>query len=136
MKNKWAIAATIIIAIAVIVTIAFMMNRDSQPAEYTLEDARLTISCSFGVSVPLDEIEGLMLTETAPEIETKTNGASIGSVHKGEYRLADGSDAHLYIDTSIPLFIRFSQGDTLYYLNAESLEATQSLYDKIAAALG
>jgi hypothetical protein len=136
MKNKWAIAATIIITIAVIITVAFMMNRDSQSAEYQFEDGKLTISCSFGVSVPLDEIEGLTLTETAPQIETKTNGAGIGSMQKGEYRLSDGSDARLYIDTSVPLFISFLQGNTVYYLNAESIDATQILYDKIATALG
>ena len=134
--KKWAIAATIIIAIAVIVTIALMMNRDSQSAEYRIEDSQLVISCSFGVSVPLDEIEGLTLTEAAPEIETKTNGAGIGSMHKGEYRLTDDNPARLYIDTSTPPFIRFTQGDTVFYLNAESPEATQALYDEILAALG
>lgn len=135
MKSKWAIIATIIITLAVIVTVAFMMNRDSQSAEYRIENSQLVISGSFGVSVPLEEIQGLTLTEDAPDIETKTNGAGIGSMHKGEYRLADGSAARLYIDTSIPLFIRFMQGDTVLYLNAEDTEATQALYDLITAAL-
>jgi hypothetical protein len=135
MKSKWVIAVAIVITITVIVIVAFMMNRDSQSAEYQIEDGRLAISCSFGVSVPLDEIDGLTLTETAPEIETKTNGAGIGSMHKGEYRLSDGTSARLYIDTSVPLFVRFSQGGTVYYLNAENAEATQALYAELSAAI-
>jgi len=135
MKNKWAIVAAIIITIAVIVTVALMMNRDSKPAMYQIEDGQLVITCSFGVSVPLDEIQGLLVTDAAPGIETKINGAGIGSMHKGEYRLTDGSYARLYIDSSVPLFIRFSQGDTIYYLNAESAEATQALYDELLLAL-
>lgn len=136
MKNKWAIVVAVIIVAAAIIIVTSMMGRDSKPAAYSIEDGGLIISCSFGVSVPLDEIEGLTLTETAPEIASRTNGAGIGSMQKGEYRLADGSDARLYADTSLPLFIRFTQGDRVYYLNAENTEATQALYDEITAALG
>ena len=136
MKSKWAIAAAAIITIAVIVTVALMMNRDSQPAEYRIEDGQLAISCSFGISIPVEDIQGLTLTEVAPDVETKTNGAGIGSMHKGEYRLTDGSAARLYIDTNVPLFIRFTQGDTVFFLNAENPEATQALYNEITAAMG
>ena len=118
MKNKWAIATGMIIAAAVIVAVVLMMSRDSQPAQYRVEGDQFIITCSFGVSVPVDEIDGLTLTDTAPEIETKTNGAGIGSMHKGEYRLTDGSKAMLYIDASAPPFIRFTQGDTGFFLNA------------------
>ena len=136
MKNKWAVIAAIIITIAVIIIVALMLNRDSQPAVYSIEDGQLVITCSFGVSVPLDEIVGLKITKTAPGIATKTNGAGIGSIHKGEYRLTDGSAARLYIDSSIPLFIRFTQDGTVFYLNAETAEATQALYDELREVLG
>lgn len=135
MKNKWAIAAGMIIAAAVIVAVILMMSRDSQSAQYRIEDNQLVINCSFGVSVPLDEIDGLTLTNAAPEIETKTNGAGIGTMYKGEYKLTDGSDARLFIDASVPPFICFTQGDTVFYLNTESSEATQALYDEIQTAL-
>ncbi len=136
MKNKWAIAVTIVVAIGVIIAIALMMNKDAKSAQYQIEDGQLAITCSFGVSVPLNEIEGLTLTEAAPEIKTKTNGAGIGSMQKGEYLLTDGSSARLYINTDVPLYIRFTQGDTVYYLNAENSEATQALYDELTAAIG
>lgn len=136
MKSKWAIAVTIIIAVAVIATVALMMNRDSQPAEFSLRDGQLVISCSFGVSVPLEEIAGLELTETVPEIDTRTNGASVGCVHKGEYKLAGGNPARLYIDASVPPFIRFTQGDTVFYISAGNAEATRALYADLLAAAG
>ncbi len=135
MKNKWAIAAGIVIVAGVFIAVALMMSRDSKSAEYGIQDGQLVITCAFGVSVPLDEIENLTLTNAAPDIASKTNGAGIGTMQKGEYLLTDGSKARLYADTSLSPFIRFTQGDTVYYLNADSAEATETLYDEIAAAL-
>jgi len=136
MKNKWAIIAAGLIIVAVAVLVIMMMSKDSKPAAYEIKDDELVITCSFGVSVPLDQITSLELTEDAPQIATKTNGAGIGSMHKGEYQLQDGSKARLYIDDEMPPFIRFIQGDTVFYLNSDSQEATQALFDTLSDAVG
>jgi hypothetical protein len=136
MKNKWAFIAAGLIIVAVAVVLIIMMSGDSKPAAYEIKDGELVITCSFGVSVPLNEITSLELTEDAPQIATKTNGAGIGSMQKGEYKLQDGSKARLYIDDEMPPFIRFVQGDTIFYLNSDSPEATQTLFDELSAAVG
>ncbi len=136
MKNKWAIIVAGLIIVAVAVVIVMMMSTDSKPAVYEIKDEELIITCSFGVSVPLEDITSLELTKDGPQIATKTNGAGIGSMQKGEYLLTDGSKARLYIDDEMPPFIRFMQGDTVFYLNSDSKEATQALFDELQAAIG
>lgn len=136
MKNKWVIIAAGLIIVAVAVVIVMMMGTDSKPAVYEINNEELIITCSFGVSVPLEDITSLELTQDAPQIATKTNGAGIGSMQKGEYQLQDGSKARLYIDDEMPPFIRFMQGDTVFYLNSDSPEATQALFDELHAAIG
>ncbi len=133
-KASLIIAAVIIIVVAVVVGV--MMLGDSKASTYEIKDGNLVITGSFGTSVPLSEITSLALTDTAPDIKTKTNGAGLGSMYKGEFLLTDGSKARLYIDAKQPPFIRFVQGDTVFYLNSDSAEATQSFYAELEAAVG
>ncbi len=135
MNNKIAIIITSVIVIAVVIVVAVMMSTDSNPAAFDIKDGSLVITCSFGTTVPLSEISSLEFTDTAPDIKTKTNGAGIGSMQKGEYLLADGSKARLYIDTSASAFVRFVQGDTVFYLSADSAEATKELFAQLDAAV-
>ena len=135
MRNKIAIIATVVIIVVVAILVGTMLITDSKPAAFEIKDGNLVITCAFGASVPLSEITSLELTDTAPDIKTKTNGAGIGSMQKGEYLLADGSKARLYVDTSASDFIRFVQGDTVFYINSDSAEATQSLFAELEAAV-
>lgn len=131
MKNKWAYIAAGIIVAAVAVVVALMMTTDSKDAQFAVEDDALVISCSFGVTVPLSEIENLELTTDVPQIENKDNGAGIGSMQKGQYTLAGGTKARLYVDLEAPVFIRFSRGGKVYYLSAESEDATRALFEQL-----
>lgn len=133
-KVSLIIAAVIIVIVAVVVGV--MMLGDSKASTYEIKDGNLVITSSFGTSVPLADITLLELTDTAPDIKTKTNGSGIGSMYKGEFLLTDGSAARLYIDAKMPPFIRFVQGDTVFYLNSDSAEATQSLFAELEAAVG
>ncbi len=135
MKNKFAIILGSIIVVVVTIVVIVMMNGSSKPAVYEIKGGELVITGSFGVSVPLDDIASLELTQAAPDIATRTNGAGIGSMYKGEFKLADGRKARLYIDDEISPFIRFIQGDTVFYLNSGSPESTQALFEEIQAAL-
>ena len=136
MRNKIAIIAAVVIIVAVAVVVGVMMTSDSKAAAIKIKDDALVISCSFGVTVPLDDISDLTFTEELPKIATKTNGASIGRMHKGEYEFADGSQARLYLNDEVPAYVRFTQGDTVFYLNADTIEDTKEIYDELQKAIG
>ena len=136
MINKWQlITVAVVLAVAATFVILLVAGTNKNP-EYNMDDGMLTISCQFGTSVQLDTISELTLTPDSPQIKTRTNGASLGGKHRGEYTLSDGKKAKLYIDETAPLFIRFSSGDTVYYLSADLEDATRALYDQMQAAIG
>lgn len=136
MRNRWAIIGGAVFTVAVIVVVALMMMNDSKAAQFSVDDSALNITCSFGVTVPLDEIQNPELTQDVPQIKTKDNGAGLGSMQKGQYTLAGGEKARLYIDEEAPIFIRFSRGGEVYYLSAESEDATRALLKQLQAAIG
>jgi hypothetical protein len=133
MKHKFFIAAGLIVVIALGVFI--MMLGDSKPSSFELKDGNLVIGGSFGVSVPLSGISGLGLADIPPKIETKTDGAGLGTVYKGEFTLDGGVKARLYYDALKPPFITFSSGGTVFYINAATPEETQALYQQLEDAL-
>lgn len=133
MNRKYGLFTVIIIAVVVVI-VAVMLVNDSQPPVYEIKDGNLAISCSFGVSVPVAEISGLELTEDKPSIKTKTNGADVGSVYKGEFLLQDGAKARLYVNLKSPPFIRFSHGGVIYYINTDTQENTKELFRLLNAS--
>ena len=136
MRNKWAIIAGAIFTAAIVVVVVLMMTNDSKDAQFSVDNIALNITCSFGITVPLDEIENPELTRDVPQIKNKDNGAGIGSMQKGQYTLEGGVKARLYIDQEAPVFIRFSRGGEVFYLSAETEDATRALFEQLKAATG
>lgn len=132
MKIKFIFAAIVVIIVGA--SVFMMMNRDSKSSTYEITQDNLIIGGSFGVSVPIKEITALELTKIKPEIALKTNGSGLGDVYKGEFKLTDGSKARLYIDAGILQFIKFVYNDTIFYINAESAEKTQVLFEQLTNA--
>ena len=135
MRIKWAVIAGVLFTAAVIVAVALMMRNDSKDAQFSVDDSALNITCSFGITVPLDEIENPELTQDVPQIKNKDNGAGIGSMQKGQYTLEGGVKARLYIDEKSPVFIRFSYGGEVYYLSSESEDGTRALFEQLQSAI-
>ncbi len=135
MRIKWAVIAGVVFTAAVIVVVALMMTNDSKDAQFSVDDSALNITCSFGITVPLDEIENPELTQDVPQIINKDNGAGIGSMQKGQYTLEGGVKARLYIDEKAPVFIRFSCSGEVYYLSAESEDGTRALFEQLQSAI-
>lgn len=135
MKNKILIPIVLVLVVAFLVFIGTMMVNDSKAAKFEITEDSLSIQCSFGTDVPLSEIENLTTTDTLPAVGTKTNGAGIGSMQKGQYNLKDGRKARLYLDKNQPLFITFTQDDTVFFLNADTQADTQALFDQLQKAV-
>jgi hypothetical protein len=134
MINKWQAIIVAIVLAAAAGFIIFLIAGTNKNPEYSVTDGTLTISSQFGTSVKLNTISNLSLTPDAPEIKTRTNGASIGGKHRGDYVLSSGEKAKLYIDEAAPQFIRFSSDGTVYYLSADSEDATRALYEQLQNA--
>ena len=129
MKKVFIAAGLIIVIVAAVV---IMMTNDSKPSAFAIEDGSLIISGSFGVSVPVNTISDLSLTEISPVIKTKTNGSGVGSICKGEFELQGGAQARLYADISKSPFVVFNSNGTIYYINLATPDETRALYQRLS----
>lgn len=129
MKQKLVLVVTLLIVIALVLFL--MMNGDSKVSPVEVKDGSLKISGSFGVTVPVSEITALEMKDTLPAISRKTNGSGLGKVFKGEFTLAGDIKSRLYVDASKPPFVSFMQGGLVFYVNCDTPEKTQALYDQL-----
>lgn len=129
MKIKLLLGAALVVIIALFVIV--MITKDSKSSVIEMNGGNLVISGSFGTTVPLDAITGLDQVNIPPQIAKKTNGLGIGTIYKGEFQLTDEKKARLYIDTANPPFIVFYYDDVVFYINLETSDETNALYEKI-----
>jgi hypothetical protein len=59
----------------------------------------------YGKEMKVSEIEKVELTDTIPAILMRTNGFSLGPVHKGNFRLDEFGKCRLYINSGKGIYI-------------------------------
>lgn len=129
MKHNVFIGAGIIVVVASVVFI--MILKINKPSSFDIKDGDFIIGGSFGVTVPMTGIADLELSDVPPTIVTRTNGSGVGTIYKGEFTLDGNVKSRLYIDASKPPFIIFNYNGTVFYINLETPEETQTLYEKL-----
>jgi hypothetical protein len=102
----------------------------SQPTEVTLTDTALVIKGSYGETVPYADIEAVTLTYES-SLARRTNGAATGSRLTGHFRTTDGEDVLVFLDRDIDAVVRIDWSGKPIYLNVESHEATERLYEEV-----
>lgn len=135
MKTQTKLIIGSIIAFLILCTagVSVLVYFTAKPAEYTLENGVFKISGMYGQKVPVNEITGLELKETIPEIITRTNGSDIGSKKKGHFKLKDIGSVKLFTDVSKPPFIYIKSNSDNIILNCEDGTKTRDLYERLRA---
>ena len=132
-------AAVIIILITVnlvmsAVFVIWMLNGSKAKPEYTFTDQFLKISAQFGAKIDLGGAEVVQETIPIPESVTRSSGAEIGKILKGNFKL-NGEKVYLNImdqTASSYILITAADGDK-YYINCTTTEETAALYQEILA---
>ncbi|SDN85546.1 DUF3784 domain-containing protein [Acetanaerobacterium elongatum] len=105
-KKKKSVAVIIgicVVVLPVILLVSILLYQAGQPPVFTITDDALTISCSFGETIPLSDIKGLQMKDSLPQDLQKTNGSNFGAILKGRFK-AEGSEAQVYINAANPRF--------------------------------
>jgi multisubunit Na+/H+ antiporter MnhB subunit len=120
------------ITVAVLALVSVMIIRDMRPTEATIADGKITFSGSYGLTVPLAQIEKCELRDEIPRITMKTNGFALGGICKGDFRLDGLGKCRLYIDRkNAPyLFLETSDGRKIVY-NSPDPAATREIFDAL-----
>ncbi len=127
----------IIGAIITIVTLSFagiLILRSFAKPTYTFSGNELTVSGQYQVTIDLSGANISHELSRIPSPETRTNGAAIGGIQKGYFRL-DGLKVYLNImdNTAENYILIIDRNNGRYYINCKTPEETNALYEEIAS---
>ncbi|TCI77874.1 DUF3784 domain-containing protein [Exiguobacterium sp. SH0S1] len=128
--GKKKLIPIVLVSVLLLTVVPGLLLWFSQPTEVTLTNTELVIEGSYGQTVPYDEIEAVTMSYL-PQIDRRTNGAAIASRLTGHFRTMSGEDVLLFIDRRIEAVIRIDWSGQPIYLNQESYEATEQLYEEV-----
>ncbi|ETA79144.1 DUF3784 domain-containing protein [Youngiibacter fragilis] len=122
-KGETILAASFTLVIVIGIGILFLTT--IKESSVAIEGDSVKVSGIFGRSIPLGDIEDIRIVETLPVVTMRTNGAAIGSVLKGRFKLVGANRAYLYLYKSggpyilietldYPVYLNFRDDKTLY----------------------
>jgi len=113
-KTHWLGISVLMISIVAIVVLFVGGFRESK---LTYNDTSINIDGMYGESILKSEIEKIEIVPTLPPIKIRTNGFSLGSVHKGYYQTLAGEKVKLIVNGSgnYYLCIRKKSGEVIYF---------------------
>ena len=137
-RNYRSILMTIAFT-AVLLGPLFFMNYDS---EIIVTDNAIEIKGEYAMTIPLSDIDTVLLVEELPSIKLRTNGISTRKVDIGNFKMSDGNKCRLYINKDVPLFVVIKRQQTtdnrqqtssksLIFINRKTVEETKALYEEI-----
>ena len=114
----------------VMVFAAFILFLSFRPTKITVGEENVKISGMYGREIPIADIVSMELLDEMPPIRQRTNGSDTGNRLKGHFLLKNGEKCVIAIRKQAP-YIELRTTDNLYYLNADSKEETDQLYQEI-----
>ena len=139
-KRPRTYRSVIVIAVFFVVLLAptLFMNYSN---EVVVGDGVVEIKDEYAMTIPVSDIDTVLLVEELPSIKTRTNGISTRKVNIGKFKMSDGNKCRLYINKDVDAFveIRFvaqgSQPQDLVFINRKTVEETKALYEEIVNSI-
>ena len=113
----------------IMVFVAFILALSFRPTRITVGEESIKISGMYGREIPFSDILSVDLLDTLPRM-TRTNGSDTWNRLKGHFRIKNGGNCMVFVHKQAP-YIELRTTDKLYYLNADSREETDQLYQEI-----
>jgi hypothetical protein len=86
-------------------------------------------------TIPYPSMRSVTLEQTLPRIGFKTNGSSIGSTLRGNFRVDGWGTSRLYINRNVPPFVVITTADTHVVVNFSDPIQTRRLYASLEAQM-
>lgn len=131
-KGETILATSFTLVIVVGIGILFLTTM--MESSVAIEGDNVKIAGIFGRSIPVTDIEDIRIVENLPVVTMRTNGAAIGSVLKGRFKLLGANRAYLYLYKSGGPYILIDTQDYPVYLNFRDDETLYSTMSSLAAA--
>lgn len=132
MKKRTTVLTTTLIACVIAMIILYIFIDATNEKEILIDGDTLKIPGMFGTEIKLNEVQDVQLLEKIPKILFKINGASIGKISLGVFKVEGVEKAHLMLmDNKTPPFAFIRTKTHHYYLNSEDKEKTNQTFSRI-----
>ena len=125
----------IVVLIEALLAPALFMNYNSK---VLVGNDVIEIKGEYAMTIPVADIDTVLLVEKLPSIKTRANGISTRKVNIGIFKMSDGNKCRRYINKDVPLFVEIkcqqttdNGQQTLVFINRKTVEDTKALYDEI-----
>ena len=125
----------IVVLLEALLAPALFMNYNSK---VLVGNDVVEIKGEYAMTIPVSDIDTVLLVEKLPSIKTRANGISTRKVNIGIFKMSDGNKCRLYINKDVPLFVEIkcqqttdNGQQTLVFINRKTVEETKALYDEI-----
>jgi uncharacterized membrane protein SirB2 len=127
-RHKIIVYISVIITIIIAVSIAYGLV----PTHVKYDNGNITFTGEFGISKPISDFTSIRVSDTLPSISLRLNGMSVGGINKGKFKRSDGKSCHLYLSSSKPPYIVFTDhGGYEIYFNRSKEEETILTYQQL-----
>lgn len=125
----------IVVLLEALLAPALFMNYNSK---VLVGNDVIEIKGEYAMTIPVSDIDTVLLVEKLPSIKTRANGISTRKVNIGIFKMSDGNKCRLYINKDVPLFVEIkcqqttdNGQQTLVFINRKTVEDTKALYEEI-----
>lgn len=124
------------IIVAFIIFIVYMNKNVNYRHEVILGENSFEVTGLHGGVYEYSAAKSVELLDTIPEVVERTNGAAIGEVKKGTFKLADYGLTRLYLLSNEGPYLQVRINDFYVLINYEEATETKALYEELKTKLG
>lgn len=133
-RKSTMITALVVGGALIIGAILFVMHMNNiveVEAQVIISDSSFEVNGMYGGIYLFDEVETVELKDTMPEILVRTNGAAIGEVKKGNFKLEELGLCRLYLSSETGPYVYIMVNDFYVIINYPNKDKTQQLYEDL-----
>lgn len=132
--RKWEKGALLITCLVLIV-VASMFFKGFKELEISYTPDTITIDGMYGEALSKAQITSITLVDEIPSISYRSNGFSLGSVHKGFYKTKDGETIKLLLDSDQKPLIYFLMKDDSKLFYSSKSSSNTDIYEELLLQL-
>lgn len=126
----------IVILLGVVAASVFMfVNGTLKETEVIIQDNQIIFKGQYGVTDGLKEVTDVQLKNDIPAIGMKVNGAGLGEIMKGDFKVEGLGTCRLFVHSEKGPFIYMMVDGKYTIINFKDSAKTKAMYDEINNAI-
>lgn len=125
----------LIVFLGVAIFLFTLISGTKKETEVIIQGNQIVFEGQFGVTDNLEEITDIQLKNELPAIGMKVNGAGLGEIKKGEYKVEGLGTCRLFVHSEKSPFIYMVVDGKYTIINFEDSAKTMAVYEELMRAI-